>query len=77
MVIMNDDPLKVAQAVRISRKCMRIVRQNIAVPVAVKIVCMVLGALGLAGMRTAVFADVGVMVIAVVNAMRAMVVSAD
>ena len=77
VVIMNDDPLKVAQAVRISRRCMRIVRQNIAFPVAVKIACMMLGAAGLAGMRTAVFADVGVMVIAVVNAMRAMVVSSD
>ena len=74
VVIMNDDPLKVAQAVRISRKCMRIVRQNIVFPVAVKIVCMVLGAMGLAGMRTAVFADVGVMVLAVVNALRAMAV---
>ena len=72
VVIMNDDPLKVAQAVRISRRCMRIVRENIAFPVAVKIVCMVLGAIGLAGMRAAVFADVGVMVLAVVNAMRAM-----
>ena len=72
VVIMNDDPLKVAHAVRISRKCMRIVRENIAVPVAVKVVCMILGAAGLAGMRTAVFADVGMMVLAVVNAVRAM-----
>jgi len=72
VVIMNDDPLKVAEAVRISRKCMRIVRENIFVPVAVKTVCMVLGAMGLAGMRAAVFADVGMMVLAVVNAMRAM-----
>ena len=77
VVIMNDDPVKIAQAVRIAKRCMRIVRQNIVFPVAVKVVCMVLGALGLAGMKTAVFADVGVMVIAVVNAMRAMVVSAD
>ena len=77
VVIMNDDPLKVAQAVRISRKCMRIVRQNIVFPVAVKIVCMILGAAGLAGMRTAVFADVGVMVLAVVNALRAMAVSSE
>ena len=72
VVIMNDDPVKVAEAVRISRKCMRIVRENIAVPVAVKVVCMILGAAGLAGMRTAVFADVGMMVLAVVNAVRAM-----
>ena len=72
VVIMNDDPVKVAEAVRISRKCMRIVRENIAVPVAVKVVCMILGAAGLAGMRAAVFADVGMMVLAVVNAVRAM-----
>ncbi|MBQ7154000.1 MAG: cadmium-translocating P-type ATPase [Synergistaceae bacterium] len=75
IVLMNDDPLKVAEAVRISRKCMRIVRQNIAFSVGVKVLCLVLGALGLAGMPLAVFADVGVMVLAVVNALRAMLQS--
>ncbi|MBQ7221252.1 MAG: cadmium-translocating P-type ATPase [Synergistaceae bacterium] len=74
VVIMNDDPLKAAEAVRIARRCMRIVKQNIAFSVGVKVLCLVLGALGLAGMWAAVFADVGVMVIAVMNAMRAMFV---
>ncbi|MBQ7543691.1 MAG: cadmium-translocating P-type ATPase [Synergistaceae bacterium] len=75
VVLMNDDPLKVAEAVRISRKCMRIVRENIAFTVGVKVLCMVLGALGMAGMWAAVFADVGVMVLAVMNALRAMLQS--
>ena len=72
VVIMNDDPSKAAVAVRIARKCMRIVKENIAFSVGVKVLCLVLGAVGLAGMWTAVFADVGVMVIAVMNAVRAM-----
>ncbi len=72
VVIMNDDPLKAALAVKISRKCMRIVRQNIAFTLGVKVLCMVLGAVGLAGMWGAVFADVGVMVLAVINSVRAM-----
>ena len=74
VVIMNDDPLKVADAVRISRKCMRIVKENIVFSVGVKVMCLVLGAVGLAGMWAAVFADVGVMVLAVMNAVRAMFV---
>lgn len=74
VVIMNDDPLRVAEAVKISRKCMRIVKENIAFSVGVKVLCLVLGAFGLAGMWAAVFADVGVMVIAVMNAVRAMFV---
>ena len=73
VVIMNDDPLKAALAVRISRKCMGIVRQNIAFTLGVKVLCMVLGAVGLAGMWGAVFADVGVMVLAVINSVQAMV----
>ncbi len=72
VVIMNDDPLKAALAVKISRKCMRIVKQNIAFSIGVKVLCMVLGAVGLAGMWGAVFADVGVMVLAVINSVRAM-----
>ena len=75
VVLMNDDPLKAAEAVRISRKCMRIVRQNIAFTIGVKVLCLVLGAFGLAGMWAAVFADVGIMVIAVLNALRAMLQS--
>ena len=74
VVIMNDDPVKAAEAVRISRKCMRIVKENIAFSIGVKAVCLVLGAVGLAGMWAAVFADVGVMVLAVMNAVRAMFV---
>ena len=70
VVIMNDDPLRVAEAVKISRKCMRIVKENIAFSVGVKVLCLVLGAFGLAGMWAAVFADVGVMVLAVLNAIR-------
>lgn len=77
VVIMNDDPLKAALAVRISRKCMGIVRQNIAFSIGVKVLCMLLGAVGLAGMWAAVFADVGVMVLAVINAVRAMVIYPD
>ena len=77
VVIMNDDPLKAALAVRISRKCMRIVRQNIAFSIGVKVLCMLLGAVGLAGMWAAVFADVGVMILAVINAVRASVIYPD
>jgi Cd2+/Zn2+-exporting ATPase len=69
---MDDDPLKVAKAVRISKKVMNIVRQNIVFALSVKGVCLILGALGVAGMPLAVFADVGVMVLAVLNALRAM-----
>ncbi len=72
VVLMDDDPAKLPLAIRISRKCMRIVRQNIAFALGVKGVCLVLGALGIASMWLAIFADVGVMVLAVMNAMRAM-----
>ena len=74
VVLMDDDPLKVAKAVRISRKCLSIVYQNIAFALGVKFVCLLLGALGIANMGAAIFADVGVMVIDVLNAMRAMYV---
>jgi Cd2+/Zn2+-exporting ATPase len=70
VVLMDDDPLKVALAVRLSRKCLGIVRQNIVFAIGVKTACLVLAAFGLVGMWLAVFADVGVMVIAVLNAMR-------
>lgn len=70
IVLMDDDPAKIALAMRISRKCLRIVRQNIVFALGVKALCLILGALGLAGMQAAIFADVGVMVLAVLNAMR-------
>ena len=72
IVLMDDNPLKIAKAIRISRKCMRIVRQNIVFALAVKAVCLILGALGIANMWLAVFADVGVMILAVLNAIRAL-----
>jgi len=75
VVLMDDHPLKVSKAVRIARKCMRIVRENIVFAIGIKIVCLVLGALGLANMWLAVFADVGVMILAVLNAVRALFVS--
>lgn len=70
IVLMDDDPLKIAKAIRISRKCIRIVYENIYFAIGVKVVCLILGALGIAGMWAAIFADVGVMVIAVLNAIR-------
>ena len=72
VVLMDDDPGKIAKAIRISRKCLRIVRENIWFAIAVKLLCLLLGALGLAGMWAAIFADVGVMVLAVLNALRAL-----
>ena len=74
VVLMDDSPLKVSKAIRIARKCMRIVRENIVFALGVKGICLVLGALGLANMWLAVFADVGVMVLAVLNAVRALYV---
>ncbi len=72
VVLMDDDPLKIAKAIGISRKCLRIVYENIAFAIGVKAACLLLGALGLAGMWAAIFADVGVMVLAVLNAIRAL-----
>ena len=72
IVLMDDDPLKIAKAIKIARKCLAIVYQNIIFALAVKFGCLLLGALGLAGMWAAIFADVGVMVLAVLNAMRAL-----
>ncbi len=74
VVLMDDDPMKIVSAIRISRKCMAIVRQNIVFALGVKLVCLVLGALGMASLWMAIFADVGVMVLAVLNAIRAMMV---
>lgn len=74
IVLMDDDPLKIAQAIRISRKCLRIVYQNIVFALAVKFACLTLGAVGIANMYLAIFADVGVMVLAVLNAIRCLFV---
>lgn len=72
VVLMDDNPAKVSKAINISKKCMRIVYQNIVFALAVKFLCLILGALGIANMWLAIFADVGVMVLAVLNAIRAM-----
>ena len=74
VVLMDDDPLKIAKAIRISRKCLRIVYQNIIFAIGIKLICLVLGAMGIANMWLAIFADVGVMIIAVLNAIRALFV---
>lgn len=74
IVLMDDDPLKIAKAIKIARKCIRIVYQNIYFAIGIKIICLLLGALGIANMWMAIFADVGVMVIAVLNAVRALFV---
>ncbi len=74
IVLMDDDPLKIAKAIRISKKCLGIVYENIIFALGVKLVCLILGALGIANMWVAIFADVGVMVIAVLNAIRALMV---
>ena len=74
VVLMDDDPLKIAKAIKISRKTLRIVYQNIVFAIGIKLICLVLGAVGLANMWLAIFADVGVMVIAVLNAIRALFV---
>ena len=74
IVLMDDDPRKIAKAIRISRKCLRIVYENIWFAIGIKLVCLVLGAVGIANMWLAIFADVGVMIIAVLNAIRALFV---
>ena len=74
IVLMDDDPLKIVKAIRISKKCMRIVYENIYFAIGIKILCLILGALGIANMWLAIFADVGVMVIAVLNAIRVLFV---
>ncbi len=74
VVLMDDDPMKISKAIQISRKCLRIVYQNIVFAIGVKLICLILGALGIANMWLAIFADVGVMVLAVLNAIRALFV---
>ena len=73
VVLMDDDPLRIAGAVRIARKCIRIVHENIGFAIGVKTICLLLGAVGIANMWLAIFADVGVMVLCVLNAIRALV----
>ena len=77
VVLMDDDPLKISKAIRISRKCLAIVYQNIVFAIGIKLICLVLGAVGIANMWLAIFADVGVMIIAVLNAIRALFVSKE
>ncbi|MBU3216547.1 cadmium-translocating P-type ATPase [Clostridium estertheticum] len=72
VVLMDDDPLKIVKAIKISRKCLRIVHQNIWFAIGIKLICLVLGAIGIANMWLAIFADVGVMIIAILNAIRAL-----
>ena len=74
VVLMDDDPMKIAKAIKISRKCMRIVYQNVIFALGIKGICLIFGAFGIANMWLAIFADVGVMVIAVLNAIRALFV---
>lgn len=74
VVLMDDDPLKIAKGIKISRKCLRIVKENIWLAIGIKILCLVLGAFGLANMWMAIFADVGVMILAILNAIRALFV---
>ena len=72
VVLMNDDPLMIHRSIKIARKCIRIVYENIYFAIGVKILCLILGAVGIANMWLAIFADVGVMVLAVLNAIRAL-----
>ena len=74
IVLMDDDPVKIPKAIRIARKCMRIVYENIWFAIGIKVLCLILGAVGIANMWAAIFADVGVMVLAVLNAIRALYV---
>jgi len=77
VVLMDDKPSKIALAMKISKKTLKIVKENIVFALAVKLVCLVLGAIGIAGMWMAIFADVGVMVIAVLNATRALKIKTE
>ena len=77
VVLMDDDPRKVSKAIKISKKCMSIVRQNIVFAIGIKVACLILGAVGIANMWFAIFADVGVLILAVLNAIRILVVPRD
>ena len=72
IVIMDDDPLKVSKAIKIAKKCLKIVRQNTVFSIGIKVACLIISALGLGNMMLAIFADVGVMVLAVLNSIRAL-----
>ena len=74
VVLMDDDPMKIVKAIRIAKKCMRIVYENIYFAIGIKVICLILGAVGIANMWVAIFADVGVMIIAVLNAIRTLFV---
>ena len=74
VVLMDDDPLKISKAIKISKKCIGIVRQNIVFSLGVKIICLILAAIGIANMWVAILADVGVMILAVLNAIRCLFV---
>jgi Cd2+/Zn2+-exporting ATPase len=74
VVLMDDDPMKISKAIKISRKCLRIVKQNIAFALAVKVICLLLAAVGIANMWIPIIADVGVMILAVLNAIRCLFV---
>ena len=73
-MLMDDDPLEIAKAIKIAKKCIHIVYENIYFAIGIKILCLILGALGIANMWMAIFADVGVMIIAVLNAIRTLFV---
>ena len=75
IVLMDDDPIKIPKAIKISRKCLGIVKQNIVFALGVKVICLILAALGIANMWVAIIADVGVMILAVLNAIRCLFVS--
>ena len=74
VVLMDDDPMKIVKAIRISQKCLRIVHQNIVFALTIKLLCLILGAFGIANMWVAIISDVGVMILAVLNAVRALFV---
>ena len=74
IVLMDDDPMKISKAIKISVKCLRIVKENIWFSIGVKLVCLLLGAIGIANMWMAIFADVGVMVLAVLNSIRCLMI---
>ena len=74
VVLMDDDPRKIGKAIRLSRKCLRIVWKNIIMALGIKGICLILGVFGIVNMWLAIFADVGVMILAVLNAIRAMYV---
>ena len=73
VVLMDDDPLKTAEAIKLAKRCLRIVKENIVFAIGIKLICLLLSALGLAGMWMAVFADVGVMILCVLNAARTLI----